>query len=97
MRSARQKVIDMTMQPVGTELRKTGIGVVSDVPWALTCLCFTRPKKICLTYSSLISRLPSLCLWVVSEPLTEEETNDILRRAVTEFERYPGGRKHAAK
>src|ERR1700681_939245 len=82
----------MATQPVDTELRKTGIGVVGDVPWCTHFLMFYENKKDLLDtlvpYFKAGLETGELCLWGVSEPLTEEESRNALRKAVPEFDRY---------
>jgi PAS domain S-box-containing protein len=82
----------MAMQPIGKELRKTGIGVVGDVPWGTHFFMFYETKEDLLDalvpYFTTGLETGELCLWVVSEQLTEEEAKDALRSAVTEFDRY---------
>ncbi len=82
----------MATQPGDTELRKTGIGVVGDVPWGTHFLMFYENKKDLLDtlvpYFKAGLETGELCLWGVSEPLTEEESRNALRKAVPEFDRY---------
>ena len=82
----------MATQPVDTQLRKTGIGVVGDVPWGTHFFMFYETKEDLLDtlvpYFKAGLETGELCLWVVSEPLTEEEARDALREAMTEFDRY---------
>src|SRR3981189_2994307 len=86
------EVIPMTTQPVGTQLRKTGIGVVGDVPWGTHFFMFYETKQdlldVLVPYFKAGLETGELCLWLVSEPLTEEEARKGLREAVPEFERY---------
>ena len=82
----------MAMQAGDTQLRKTGIGVVGDVPWGTHFLMFYENKKDLLDtlvpYFKAGLETGELCLWGVSEPLTEEEARNALRQAVPEFDRY---------
>ena len=82
----------MSTQPVDLQLRKTGIGVVGDVPWGSHFFMFYETKEDLLDtlvpYFKAGLESGELCLWVVSEPLTEEEARNALRQAVPEFERY---------
>jgi len=79
-------------QPVDPQLRKTGIGVVGDVPWGSHFFMFYETKEDLLDtlvpYFKAGLDSGELCLWVVSEPLTEEEASNALRKAVPEFEHY---------
>ena len=82
----------MARQPGDAQLRKTGIGVVGDVPWGTHFLMFYENKKDLLDtlvpYFKAGLETGELCLWGVSEPLTEEEARNALRQAVPEFDRY---------
>ena len=82
----------MATQPVDPQLRKTGIGVVGDVPWGSHFFMFYETKEDLLDtlvpYFKAGLDSGELCLWVVSEPLTEEEASNALRKAVPEFEHY---------
>jgi signal transduction histidine kinase len=77
---------------MATELRKTGIGVVGDVPWGTHFCHFYETKEDLLDTlvpyfkAGLESR--EFCLWVLSEPLTEEEARHALRQAVPDLDRY---------
>ena len=86
----------MATQPVDTELRKTGIGVVGDVPWGTHFFMFYETKQDLLDtlvpYFKAGLETGELCLWAVSEPLTAEEAMSALRKAVPEFERYVADR-----
>jgi MEDS: MEthanogen/methylotroph, DcmR Sensory domain len=82
----------MATQPVGTQLRKTGIGVVGDVPWGTHFFMFYETREDLLDtlvpYFKAGLETGELCLWAVSEPLTVEEARDALRKAVPEFDRH---------
>jgi C4-dicarboxylate-specific signal transduction histidine kinase len=74
------------------QLRKTGIGVVGDVPWGTHFFMFYETKEDLLDtlvpYFKAGLETGELCLWLVSEPLTEEEARNALREVVPEFDRY---------
>src|SRR6266478_5363060 len=82
----------MATQPVDMQLRKTGIGMVGDVPWGTHFFMFYETKEDLLDtlvpYFKAGLETGELCLWLVSEPLTEEEARNALRQAVPEFGRY---------
>jgi len=86
----------METQPFDTQLRKTGIGVVGDVPWGTHFFMFYETKEDLLDtlvpYFKAGLETGELCLWLVSEPLTEEEARNALRDAIPEFERYVADR-----
>jgi C4-dicarboxylate-specific signal transduction histidine kinase len=74
------------------EIRKTGIGVVGDVPWGTHFFLFYETKGDLL--DSLVPYFKAglengeFCVWVISEPLTEAEMKDVLRQSVPGFDRY---------
>jgi C4-dicarboxylate-specific signal transduction histidine kinase len=82
----------MATQPVDTQLRKTGIGAVGDVPWGTHFFMFYETKEDLLDtlvpYFKAGLEAGELCLWAVSEPLTQEEARTAMRKAVPEFDRY---------
>ena len=86
----------MATQPVDPQLRKTGIGVVGDVPWGTHFFMFYETKEDLLDalvpYFKAGLETGELCLWLVSEPLTEKEARNALRQAVPEFGRYVADR-----
>ena len=86
----------MATQPVDPQLRKTGIGVVGDVPWGTHFFMFYETKQDLLDtlvpYFKAGLESGELCLWLVSEPLTEEDATNALRDAVPDFERYLANR-----
>jgi C4-dicarboxylate-specific signal transduction histidine kinase len=86
----------MATQPVDPQLRKTGIGVVGDVPWGAHFFMFYETKEDLLDtlvpFFKAGLETGELCLWLVSEPLTEEEARNAMRKAVPEFERYVADR-----
>jgi C4-dicarboxylate-specific signal transduction histidine kinase len=86
----------MATHAADTHVRKTGIGVVGDVPWGTHFFMFYETKEDLLDtlvpYFKTGLESGELCLWLVSEPLTEEEARNALRDAVPEFERYVADR-----
>jgi len=82
----------MATQAGTTQLRKSGIGVVGDVPWGSHFCMFYETKEdlldMLVPYFKAGLENKELCLWVVSEPLTEEEAENALQEAVPEFDRY---------
>jgi C4-dicarboxylate-specific signal transduction histidine kinase len=86
----------MAIQPIDAQLRKTGIGVVGDVPWGTHFFMFYETKQDLLDtlvrYFKAGLETGELCLWLVSAPLTEEEAKNALREAMPEFDRYLANR-----
>jgi PAS domain S-box-containing protein len=74
------------------ELRKTGIGVVGDMPWGTHLCHFYETKEdlldILIPYFSAGLENNEFCMWVVSEPLSQEEARKAFRQAVREADRY---------
>jgi PAS domain S-box-containing protein len=74
------------------ELRKTGISVVGDVPWGTHFCHFYETKDdlldILIPYFKAGLENNELCVWVVSDPLGEDEAKNAFRRAVPEADRY---------
>jgi signal transduction histidine kinase len=82
----------MATQPIDRELRKTGIGVVGDVPWGTHFFMFYESKEDLLDtlvpYFKAGLETGEFCVWVVSDPLTKQEAENALREAVPRFDRY---------
>src|SRR5256885_1547952 len=77
---------------MNAELRKTGISVVGDMPWG-THLCHFYEAKgerfdILVPYFKGGLENKEFCLWVISDPLEEEEARNELRQAAPDFDRY---------
>ncbi len=72
--------------------RKTGIPLVGDIPWGTHFCHFYETKEdlldILVPYFKAGLESNELCVWVVSEPLTEEEVRERMRRAVPRFAQY---------
>lgn len=80
-------------QPKSTpKLRRTGIGVVGDVPWGTHFFLFYEAKEDLLEtlvpYFRAGLEDGEFCIWVVPEPLTQEEALGALRRTIPGFDRY---------
>jgi len=75
-----------------TEMRKTGIDVVGDMPWgAHFCLFYETQADLLETLVSYCKaglESQEFCLWVVAEPLTKEDARRALERAVPDFDQY---------
>src|SRR5438132_750710 len=74
------------------ELRKTGISVVGDVPWGTHLCHFYETKEdlldILIPYFKAGLENDEFCIWVVAEPVGEEEARNALRRDVPEADGY---------
>jgi C4-dicarboxylate-specific signal transduction histidine kinase len=75
-----------------TEIRKTGLDVVGQMPWGTHICLFYETKEDLLDtlipYCKAGLENEEFCLWVVAEPLTIEEATDALKEAVPGFNRY---------
>jgi PAS domain S-box-containing protein len=82
----------MTTKSMASELRKTGISVVSDMRWGTHFCYFYETKQDLLDtlvpYFKAGLESNELCLWVVSQPLTVEEAKCALRQAVSDLDRH---------
>jgi hypothetical protein len=79
---------------VATELRKTGISVIGDMPWGTHFCCFYETKQdlldILVPYFKVGLENNEFCLWVISksELLTMLEATSALRKALPDLDRY---------
>jgi len=77
---------------MNSEMRKTGVDVVGDMPWGTHFCLFYETKADLLetTVSYCKAGLESheFCLWVVAEPLAVEDARRALQRAVSDFDRF---------
>jgi signal transduction histidine kinase len=73
-------------------LRQTGIGVVGDVPWGTHFFLFHETKQdlieACVPYFQAGLETQELCMWVIADPLTEEEVRYCLKHAIPGFENH---------
>ena len=78
-----------------TEMRKTGIDVLGDMPWGTHFCLFYETKADLL--DTLVPYLKTgleggeFCLWVVAEPLTVKGATEALKQAVPDIDRYLAG------
>src|SRR5437016_9814841 len=77
---------------MATELRKTGISVVGDMPWGTHFCHFYETKEdlldILIPYFKAGLENEEFCIWVVSAPLGEEEARNALKQVIPEADRY---------
>src|ERR1700736_742020 len=75
-----------------TEMRKTGVDVVGDMPWGTHFVLFyeTRadPLETLVSYCKAGLESQEFCLWVVAEPLAVEDARRALKRAVPDLDQY---------
>ena len=74
------------------ELRRSGIDVVGDRPWGTHFCNFYESGRdlldMLVAYFKAGLEDNEFCVWVVSEPVSEGEAWDGLRRAIPEFDDY---------
>jgi PAS domain S-box-containing protein len=77
---------------MASELRKTGINYVGDVPWGTHFCHFYETKQdlldILLQYFRTGLENNEFCIWVVSHPLGEGEARRAFREAIADADRY---------
>jgi PAS domain S-box-containing protein len=82
----------MITEATASELRKTGIKVIGDVPWGTHFCCFYETKPDLLETLVLYFKAglenKEFCVWVVSHALAVEEAKHALGQAVPDLERH---------
>ena len=77
---------------MSTELRKSGIGIIGDVPWGTHFCQFYRTAQdlldVLVPYFTAGLQNNEFCMWITSEPLGREAAARALAEAVPDFERY---------
>jgi len=75
-----------------TELVKTGIDVIGDVPWATHFCQFYQTKQdlldILVPYFKAGLESNEFCMWVTAEPLAEHEAYQAMAKAMPDFAQY---------
>jgi signal transduction histidine kinase len=75
-----------------TELRKSGIDIVDDMPWGTHFCHFYETREdlldILIPYFKAGLENNELCVWVVFDPLNERKAVNALRRNIPEADRY---------
>jgi len=102
MRLLKRKVAQSSTENVSTEkleviyvekeTRKTGIDVIGDAPWGSHFCLFYQTREdlidVLVPYFKAGLENNEFCIWVSSEPLSEEEAKEAMRKAVPNFDRY---------
>ena len=82
----------MARPSIESRARRTGIGVVGDMPWGTHFCHFYNTKEdlleILVPYFKAGLESNELCVWVLSGPLTEQESSDAMRGALAGFDKY---------
>jgi C4-dicarboxylate-specific signal transduction histidine kinase len=75
-----------------TEMRKTGVDVVGDMPWGTHFCLFYETRadllETLVSYCKAGLESQEFCLWVVAEPLAVEDARRALKRAVPDLDQY---------
>jgi C4-dicarboxylate-specific signal transduction histidine kinase len=91
-RATQPRRIGASGRPVESEVRRSGIGVVGDVPWGKHFFLFYETKEDLLDalvpYFKAGLEAGEFCVWAAYKPLTAEEVKRAMRRAVPGFDRY---------
>jgi len=91
-RASKPPRIVASGRPVESEVRKTGIGVVGDVPWGTHFFLFYETKEDLLDalvpYFKAGLEAGEFCVWAAYKPLAAEVVKRAMRRAVPGFDRY---------
>jgi signal transduction histidine kinase/PAS domain-containing protein len=75
-----------------TEMWRTGLDVVGDMPWGTHFCLFYETRAdlletlVCYCKAGLENQ--EFCLWVVAEPLTEEDATHALKQVVPDLDHY---------
>jgi hypothetical protein len=73
-------------------LRQTGIDVVGEVPWGTHFFLFHETEEdlveACVPYLRAGLENQELCMWVIADPLTEEEVRYCLKHTIPGFDDY---------
>jgi len=82
----------LTATEIEEKIRKTGIDVIGDAPWGTHFCQFYETKEdlvdVLVPYFKAGLENNEFCMWVTSEPLSEEEAREAMRKAVPNFDRY---------
>src|SRR5258708_29691103 len=77
---------------MSTDMRRTGLDVVGDMPWGTHfCLFYETRADLLETlvyYCKAGLENQEFCLWVVAEPLTAEDARHALKQAVPDLDQY---------
>jgi len=96
----KNEAVQSLTQGIGTEkmtlmeeaTRKTGIDAVSDAPFGTHFCLFYETKEdlidVLVPYFKAGLESNEFCMWVTSEPLSEEEAKEAMRRVVPDFDGY---------
>jgi hypothetical protein len=74
------------------ELRKSGIHTIGDIPWDTHLCLFYQTREdlfdILIPYFKAGLESEELCLWITSQPLDKDHIQKVMRKCITDFDRY---------
>src|SRR5260370_36197049 len=77
---------------MASAMRNTGVDIVGHLPWGSHfCLFYETTEDLLdtlVTYCKAGLENHEFCLWVVAEPLREEDARQALKRTVPDIDRY---------
>lgn len=83
------------VEEVLRETRKSGINIIGNVLWGTHLCQFYRTKKdlidILVPYFKAGLENNEFCMWVTSDPISEEEAKEVMKKAVPNFNKYLKG------
>ena len=82
----------LTATEIEEKIRKTGIAVIGDVPWGTHFCQFYETANdlidVLVPYFKAGLENNEFCMWVTSEPLSREEAENAMRKAVPDFDKF---------
>ena len=80
------------MSAMRRELRKTGIDIVGDMPWGTHFCHFYETEEdlldILIPYFRTGLANNEFCIWIVFDPINEEQARNVLKSKIPEAERH---------
>jgi signal transduction histidine kinase/CheY-like chemotaxis protein/PAS domain-containing protein len=82
----------VTLRKTYSDLRKSGVPLIGDLPWGTHFCQFYDTQsdllEVLLPYFKAGLANNEYCIWVASEPFTPEEAKETLRKRLRHFEEY---------
>ena len=80
------------VEAMSTDLRKSGIEILGDIPWGTHICQFYDTKKdlleLLVPYFQAGLENNEFCLWLIADPITEDDAWDALRKTIPYFQKY---------
>jgi DNA-binding CsgD family transcriptional regulator len=87
----RNNIATADQNAAAAALRKTGIGVMGDMPWGTHICVFYETKEDLLdtavAYFEAGLRSNEFCVWAISDPITDVDAKHMLRLALPDLDR----------